>query len=188
MYHVIRRPYADAPYPALYVPREEFAAQMQWLDRRGYTAVTLQRVWDAWHGRATLPHRPIVISFDDGYRSHYTNALPVLRAHGWPGVLNLDLSNLTKWWGISPGRVRALIAAGWEVDAHSLTHADLPGLGEPSLHGEVNGSRSQIHRQFGVPANFFCYPAGRYDARVIEAVGDAGFLAATTTEFGLGRR
>lgn len=188
MYHVVRRPYPDSPYPALYVPRAELAAQMAWLDRHGYVAVTLRHVWEAWHGRAALPRRPIVISFDDGYRSHYTAALPILRAHGWPAVLNLDLSNLTERWGIRPGQVRALIEAGWEIDAHSLTHADLTALGEAGLQHEVAGSRAELRRRFGVPASFFCYPAGRYDGDVVEAVRAAGFLGATTTEVGLARR
>ena len=51
----------------------------------GYEAVTLGRVFDAWHGRATLPPRPIVLSFDDGYRSHVTAARPILAARRWPG-------------------------------------------------------------------------------------------------------
>ena len=115
------------------MPRAEFAAQMSWLDRNGYEAVTLDRVYDAWHGDAVLPARPIVLSFDDGYRSHYTNALPILREHGWPGVLNLDLSNLAPSWGIRPAMVRELVAAGWELDAHSLTHPDLTGLSGSAL-------------------------------------------------------
>lgn len=187
MYHVVRRPYGDSPYLALYVSRAEFVAQMEWLDAHGYTAVTLQRVWEAWHARAALPARPIVISFDDGYRSHFTTALPILRARGWPALLNLDLSNLTEWWGINPWQIRALIAAGWEIDAHSLSHADLTAFGGALLRREVAGSRAEIRRLFGVPARFFCYPAGRYDAGVVAAVRAAGFLGATTTEFGLGR-
>jgi peptidoglycan/xylan/chitin deacetylase (PgdA/CDA1 family) len=160
---------------------------MAWLDRHGYEAVTLNQVYNAWHGRSTLPRRPIVISFDDGYRSHYTNALPILRRLGWPGVLNLDLSNLTPSWGIRPHRVRALIAAGWEIDAHSLSHPDLTGLAARSLRREVAGAREAIQRRFGVAANFFCYPSGRFDADVVGAVQAAGFLGATTTEDGAAR-
>ncbi len=186
MYHVIQRPYADAPYPGLYVPRAEFAAQMSWLERHGYEAVTLDRVYDAWHGNAVLPARPIVLSFDDGYRSHYTNALPILRERDWPGVLNLDLSNLgPSWWGIRPAMVRELVAAGWELDAHSLTHPDVTGLSGSALRREVAGSRKAIRDRFGVAANFFCYPSGRYDSDAVDAVAAAGFLGATTTEFGL---
>src|SRR5262245_64069998 len=85
MYHVVANPPRGAPNPSLYVSRREFAAQMRWLGARGYRAVKLKQVYDAWHGRAVLPPRPIVVSFDDGYRSQYTNALPGLRSHRWTG-------------------------------------------------------------------------------------------------------
>jgi peptidoglycan/xylan/chitin deacetylase (PgdA/CDA1 family) len=55
------------------------------------------------------------------------------------------------------------------------------------LKREVADSRWRIQREFGVPARFFCYPAGRYDARVIAAVRAAGYLGATTTRGGLAR-
>src|SRR5688572_20553453 len=69
MYHQLRTAPDGARQRALYVRPRDFAAQVRALRRAGYTAVTLQRVWDAWHGRATLPRRPVVFSFDDGYAS-----------------------------------------------------------------------------------------------------------------------
>ena len=147
--------------------------------------MTLGRVFDAWQGRTTLPPRPVVLSFDDGYRSHVTAALPILAARRWPGMLNLDLSNLAPAWGIGVPGVRKLLAAGWEIDAHSLTHADLASLSGAALAHEVSGSRRQIQRLFGVLPRFFCYPAGRYDAETLAAVKAAGYEGATTTELGL---
>ena len=183
MYHVINRPPPGAAQPELWVSREDFGAQVAMLARRGYHAVTLQQVYDAWHRGGLLPSKPIVFSFDDGYHSHYTNALPILRARRWPGVLNLQTELLET--DLPPPEVRALIAAGWEVDAHTVTHPDLTTLPPARLRAEVAGSREQIRRRFGVPANFFCYPAGRYNAAVLAAVRAAGFLGATTTEPGL---
>jgi peptidoglycan/xylan/chitin deacetylase (PgdA/CDA1 family) len=185
MYHVIGEPPRSAPFPDLYVSRGDLREQVRRLARAGYEAVTLGRVVDAWNGRATLPARPIVLSFDDGYRSHLTAALPLLAARGWPGVLNLDLSNLAPSWGIARAGVRRLIAAGWEIDAHSMTHADLAVAGGAALHHEIAGSRQAIRRLFGVAPRFFCYPAGRYDVETIAAVAAAGYEGATTTEFGL---
>lgn len=185
MYHVIGEPPRSAPFPDLYVSGSELQAQVRRLARAGYEAVTLGRVVDAWEGRATLPARPIVLSFDDGYRSHVSAALPILAARNWPGVLNLDLSNLAPSWGIPRAGVRRLIAAGWEIDAHSMTHADLAATGGAALRHEVAGSRQAIRRLFGVTPRFFCYPAGRYDAETIAAVEAAGYEGATTTRFGL---
>ncbi len=185
MYHVIGEPPRSAPFPDLYVSRAELGAQVRRLARSGYEAVTLGRVVDAWNGRATLPVRPVVLSFDDGYRSHVTAALPILAAQDWPGVLNLDLSNLAPSWGVPRSGVRRLIAAGWEIDAHSMTHADLVVTDGAALRHEVAGSRRAIRRLFGVTPRFFCYPAGRYDAEAIAAVEAAGYEGATTTQLGL---
>lgn len=185
MYHVVEKAPASAPYPDLYVPRAEFEAQVRWLVEAGYVAVTLGQVVDAWNGVGSLPSRPIVLSFDDGYRSHARTVRAVLRRHRWPGVLNLDVSNLAPSWGIAPAGVRRLVADGWEIDAHSMSHADLTYLSGAALAREVAGSRREIRRRFGITPRFFCYPAGRYDADVIAAVKAAGYEAATTTEFGL---
>ncbi len=187
MYHVIAPPLPAAPYPGLYVRPADLARQLDLLAAHGYHAVTLDQMYEAWHVGAPLPSRPIVLSFDDGYRSDYVTAMPLLRARGWPGVLNLEVANLHRPWGLSPNEVRGLIRAGWEIDAHTITHPDLTTLGPAALHEEVAGSRVDIRREFGVPVNFFCYPAGRYDAAVERAVRDAGFEGATTVREGLAR-
>lgn len=185
MYHVIAPPPAGSRFPGLYVRPSEFAAQTRWLAAHGFHAVTLLRVYDYWHADAPLPRNPIVVSFDDGYRSQYTSALPVLRRLHWPGVLNLAVNNLKPSWGLRPQFVRALVAAGWEIDSHTLTHADLPALDTTRLTEEVTGSRTLLRREFHIPADFFCYPSGRFDDRVVAAVKAAGYLGATTTRFGL---
>jgi len=185
MYHVISDPLPASPYPDLYVPRTQFHDQMQALKTAGYTAVTLQQVWDSWHANGPLPRKPVVVSFDDGYRSHFTNALPVLRALGWPGVLNLELKNIRPDYGLTDAQVRALLAAGWEVDSHTIDHPDLTTVDAARLRYEVTQSRVQLKARFHIPVNFFCYPAGRYDAAAIAAVQAAGYLAATTTQPGL---
>jgi len=187
MYHVLSPPPANAPYPELYVAPAAFRSEVAWLAAHGYHAVTLQRVFDAWRGAATLPAKPVVLSFDDGYLSDVRTALPVLRAHHWPGVLNLEVANLKPVWGIRPPGVRKLLAAGWELDAHTLTHPDLTTVDAARLREEVTGSRGAIRKMFHVPVNFFCYPAGRYNDAVVAAVQQAGYLGATTTNYGLAR-
>jgi peptidoglycan/xylan/chitin deacetylase (PgdA/CDA1 family) len=180
MYHVIGTAPAGAPYPGLWVGGDAFAAQVGALARAGYRAVTLDTVLDAWRGRARLPAHPVVLSFDDGYLGQGKVAGPILAARGWPGVINVVLHNLGTPGGISATRVRELIHAGWELDAHSLTHPDLTTLDAAGLRREVAGSRAALRRRFGVPVDGFCYPAGRFDASVEAAVRAAGYRAATT--------
>lgn len=175
-YHVLGAAPADEPYPDLYVSRPDFHTQMNWLDEYGYEAVTLEQVEAAWYHGATLPSKPVVISFDDGYRPQFTYALPELRRHGWAGVLNLKAEGSDLY----PSNVEAMLAAGWELAAHTIHHLDLTELDAAQLEEEVAGSRRILRREYGVHVKNFCYPAGRFDSTVIAAVEAAGYVGATT--------
>ena len=175
-YHVLGAPPEGAPYPELYVGRTDFEKQMDWLEEHGYEAVTLEQVEEAWYHNGKLPPKPVVLSFDDGYRPQYTFALPTLRKHGWAGVLNLKAEGSELY----ESNVKAMIAAGWELAAHTIHHLDLTELGPEELEEEVAGSRKILQKEFKVPVNNFCYPAGQFDETVIEAVEAAGYTGATT--------
>jgi peptidoglycan/xylan/chitin deacetylase (PgdA/CDA1 family) len=175
-YHVLGPAPAGAPYPELYVSRPDFHRQMDWLDGHGYEAVTLEQVESAWYRGGTLPPKPVVLSFDDGYRPDFTYALPELRRHGWVGVLNLK----TEGSGLYRSNVEAMVGAGWELAAHTIHHLDLTTLDAAQLKQETAGARALLRREYGVPVENFCYPSGRFDATVIAAVKAAGYTGATT--------
>jgi peptidoglycan/xylan/chitin deacetylase (PgdA/CDA1 family) len=175
-YHVLGSPPEGAPYPELYVGRTDFEKQMDWLEEHEYEAVTLEQVEEAWYHSGKLPPKPVVISFDDGYRPQYTFALPTLRKHGWAGVLNLKAEGSELY----ESNVQAMIAAGWELAAHTIHHLDLTELGPEELEEEVSESRKILQKEFQVPVNNFCYPAGQFDETVVEAVEAAGYTGATT--------
>jgi peptidoglycan/xylan/chitin deacetylase (PgdA/CDA1 family) len=185
MYHVIAASPARASYADLWVRPDAFAHQLAALAHAGYHATTLSAVWRAWHGHGTMPRNPIVLSFDDGYQSQSTYARLMLDGRGWPGVLNLAVKNVGIAGGLSRGEVRAMIRDGWEIGAHTLTHVDLTTVDSAQLVHEVAGSREWLRRAFGVPVDFFCYPAGRYDPAVEAAVHAAGYRGATTTNEGI---
>jgi peptidoglycan/xylan/chitin deacetylase (PgdA/CDA1 family) len=157
---------------------------MRWLERKGYQAVTLAAVRAAWDGRIGMPERPVVISFDDGLRGQYDRAFPKLAKRGWPGVLNLKLEAIESG-ELTEEMVREMVDAGWELDSHTITHADVATLSGAPLRREVAGSRKRLQEMFGVPVDYFCYPAGSYDDEAVAAVEDAGYSGATTTEEGL---
>ena len=182
MYHVIAPPPSGAAFPGLYVPPDEFVAQMQALKTAGWHAVTLDQVEAYWKRGVPLgPGKPIVISFDNGYHSQYFNALPVLKQLGWVGDENLQLSGLPpSQGGMTEGQIRGLVAAGWELDTQGISHADLITLDSSELQYQVETARRILQRRYGVPVNWFCYPSGHYDPRVIDEVKAAGFVGSTT--------
>jgi peptidoglycan/xylan/chitin deacetylase (PgdA/CDA1 family) len=182
MYHVINFPPPGAPYPGLYVPVSEFAAQMQALKAAGWHAVTMNELEANWTRGVPLgPGKPIVLSFDNGYASQYTKAMPVLKRLGWVGVENIQLSGLPiSQGGLSDAQVRGLLAAGWELDTQGISHADLITLDAAELHYQVATARQILQRRYGVPVNWFCYPSGHYNPTVIAAVRAAGYRGSTT--------
>ena len=165
MYHVLATVPAGARFPSLFVPPAALGAQVDWLAAHGYHAVTLTRLLAGWRG---------------------TRPLPALRRHGWPGVLDLAVKNLSPG-DIQRWQVRRLIDAGWEIAAHTISHVDLTTVGAAQLQREVAGSRTALQRMFGVRVDFFCYPLGHFDPRVVAAVRAAGYLGATTESPGLAR-
>lgn len=184
MYHVIADAPAGTAYPDLWVAPDRFAAQVDALREAGFTAITMEELWAAWHDGGRLPERPVVLSFDDGDISHAMNAAPVLLKVGWPGVLNLKVDNLgddgLPMWG-----AKRLIRQGWEIGSHTVSHPDVTTLDAAGFARELAGSRRAIKRKLGVDARFFCYPAGKSDAASRAAVQAAGFVAATTVEPGV---
>ena len=182
MYHVIAAPPSGAPFPGLYVQPDEFSAQMQALKQAGWHAVTLDQLRAYWTKGAKLPAgKPIVITFDNGYHSQYSQALPVLRKMGWVADENIQLSGLPpSQGGLTDSQVKAMVDAGWELDTQGISHADLITLDASQLHYQIDTARKTIQRRWGVPVNWFCYPSGHYDATVINAVRAAGYVGSTT--------
>ncbi len=182
MYHVIAPPPPGAPFPGLYVQPTEFAEQMQALKGAGWHAVTLDQVEAYWRRGVPLGvGKPIVISFDNGYNSQYTQALPVLRRLGWVGDENIQLTGLPpSQGGLGPDQIRGLLSAGWELDTQGISHADLITLDAEQLRYQVTNARQMLQRRYHVPVNWFCYPSGHYNPAVVAVVEAAGFVGATT--------
>jgi len=183
VYHALGEAPASEEYPGLYVSDPEFEEEMAWLHSQGYGAVTLDRVESAWYHGGTLPAKPIVITFDNGYPEQVTFAPEVLSRYGWPGVL----FEITEEH-LRPFEIRPVIELGWEVDSHSATHPNLTELSGQELEYQVAASRRYLRRKFGIPSDNFCYPSSEYDAATIASVKEAGYVGAVTENAGYASR
>jgi len=184
MYHVIGPAAGAEDYPGLFLSTEDFQAQVNWLSENGYTAVTLVQVQNAWYDGGTLPPKPVVLSFDDGYLGQYLFAMPILEKKGWAGQLNLK----SEGSDLSSKQVKKMYRAGWEIASHTITHPDLTTLDPASLEHELVGSKNELEKDLGIEIVNFCYPAGQYDDEVVAAVEKAGYRGATTVNPGLAEK
>jgi peptidoglycan/xylan/chitin deacetylase (PgdA/CDA1 family) len=187
MYHGIG-PAPPGGLAGLFVKPATFAQHVRAVAREGFHGVTMAQVEAAWDRGAPLPPKPIVFTFDDGYKDQYRNAMPVLRRQGWPAVLYLTVANMGTNIGITPDQVRGLIHDRWELGGHTFSHPDLRGQAPYPLRHEVRDSRKWLERRFGVKVTNFAYPAGEYDRRAVKAVRDARYRGAVTVAPGLAER
>ena len=186
MYHRIDRHVADEPAVTrgLTVTPSEFAAQMRWVDDAGYRTVSLRALYDALMRGSRLPAHPIVITFDDGY-ADVVPAARVLHQLGMGAVVFLIADRISATKGFVTWRdVRTLEALGVEVGSHSVSHRDLRSLPDAVLARELVRSRALLEQRLGHPVQWFCYPAGRFDDRVVAATRKAGYVLAVTTVHG----
>lgn len=158
-----------------------FEEQLDWLQENGYTTITLAEAYDALLGRGTLPDRPVVLTFDDGYVSHWDAAVALDR-RGMRGVFFVTLGHprMADW------QIKDLSGRGHEIGSHTISHPDLTTLSDEALAYELNASRSQLETIAGRPIEFFAYPYGAWNHRVVSAVQAAGYRGAVAAWGGRG--
>ncbi len=195
MYHSIGTTPGPVQNPGLYVSPRMFRFQMWYLRIAGFRVVPLRDIMAFVAG----DHRDenlVSLTFDDGYRNFLENAYPVLRAHGYPSTIFI-ISNLVgkenTWVHRSPrfrerllewDDIRHLSRNGVDFGSHTRTHPSLVDLAPLDLDDEVKESKRLIEERVQSSVDFFCYPYGEYDEKVLAAVRKAGYLGAVTTKRG----
>lgn len=187
----------DDPVLAEYgVPPERFAAHLDALARRGWTFVDLDALLAALDGRARLPERALLITFDDCYVDLLAAGAPLLAERGIPAVAYAvaGLAGRSNEWDRPLGArelplldgegLRALAAAGIEVGSHGMNHRQLTKLPLEEATAEIRDSAAALER-LGLPRpRTFSYPHGECDAEIEATVGESGYAAAFTVTAG----
>jgi peptidoglycan/xylan/chitin deacetylase (PgdA/CDA1 family) len=180
MYHYIR----VNPNPrdrlgfGLSVTPADFESQVSWLAINGYHAIDLVDLERYLAGVQGLPSRPVVLTFDDGYRDFYTTAYPILKAHSFTAVTYVVSGFIGAPGYMTAAQLVQLDAVGIEIGAHTVTHPDLTLLGAASSQHEVRDSKAMLEGLLKHPVVDFCYPSGNLNAAVVQEVQAAGFQSA----------
>lgn len=192
MYHYIRiNPVAsDRLGFGLSVTPTDFAAQMDWVAQNGYHAVFPSELTAAITRGAPLPTKPIVLTFDDGYRDFYDQAWPVLKRLGLKSssavITNFaDRGDRGDAMYMSWNMIKELDQSGMvEIASHTQSHNDLTRLSVGQRWTELAKSKEVIEGQLGHPCNAFVYPSGKYNGATVADASRAGYQIAFTTNDG----
>jgi peptidoglycan/xylan/chitin deacetylase (PgdA/CDA1 family) len=193
-------------YPGTEITPAAFEAQMKELKDKGITVIPMQDLLAWKRGEKNIPPRCAVITFDDGYKSQYEVAWPILKKYGYPFTMFIYTE------GVRGGSLGGGGAITWEqlaemrdngvdIEAHSATHQDLreghtitlasPGgkktrtkLTGPQyeqwMQNEVVGSKQLLEQRLGIKVNCFAVPFGNYNEHVKEIARNAGYEAMFT--------
>jgi peptidoglycan/xylan/chitin deacetylase (PgdA/CDA1 family) len=196
MYHEVS-PSPHTAFQRYTVTVREFTRQMRILTTLGYETIDLDTLVRARGGRGSLPRRPVIITFDDGYQGSVDHAVPVLRAHNFTASFFLvaGLVGETSRWMIPDLGVdlplmgwdtaRKLGAEGFQFGAHTMTHPRLTGVDSAACRTELVDARKYIEQELSRPATHLAYPFGSYDRSVQMLAAEAGYVTACSTRPGL---
>jgi len=192
MYHYIS---ANPHWPGdpirtrLSVLPRQFAAQLAYLQRAGYTTITLDDLVAALHGESTLPKQPVILTFDDGYTDFYTNAYPLLQQYSAKATIYIISQKVDTPGYLTWDQLRELAASPLiTIGAHTRTHPMLATLKAEQSWDELAGSKTDLENALGVTVRHLAYPSGNYNELTMQQVNEIGFTTAVTTQAGLVHR
>lgn len=192
-YHQVDTPPpAGTPYRSLVVSPGAFARQMGLLRLLGYQGLSMSAL--APYLRGDKQGKVVGITLDDGYVNNLEHALPVLQKNGFSATCYIVSGQLggSNVWDLDKGvpskplmdaaQLRAWMAGGQEIGAHTRHHVDLTALPDDAARKEIMACRTDLEPLLGVAVRQFCYPYGSYEARHARMVQEAGYDCATTTQ------
>lgn len=185
MYHYLSEPPEDADIYRrdLSVTPERFAAQLDRLQAEGYVTIGLDALVLNLTRGVPLPPKPVILTFDDGYRDNYENAFPLLVERNMTATFFIitDFIDQERPGYLTWDMVREMNAAGMTIGSHGRNHMSLKGQDTDYLVWQALGSRETIEYELGMPPHYVSYPAGEYDQATMDLFHSAHYWAGVTT-------
>jgi peptidoglycan/xylan/chitin deacetylase (PgdA/CDA1 family) len=192
MYHYVGDYYSpssndpnNALMGGLAVTVENFEKQMNFLFSEGYTSITLANLLSFKQGSFIMPDRPVVLSFDDGYKDFYTNAFPILKKYNFKSEVFIVNNFIDKEQYLSKDMIKELLKTGLvSIGSHTLNHTGLTTVSIPEIKNELLQSKQDLEKEFKIVIENFCYPFGYFDADIANLAKESGYKISLTTQYG----
>lgn len=174
-------------------PQAEFRWQMQYLKDNGITPISMQQLKDYWFGGKPLPTRPVLLTFDDGFRSLYDVMFPVLQQFKYPGVLFLYTDFIRDQGdSLTLEDIKTMQKYGMELESHTKSHLNLGYVEEKTPAGdfsilltrELSDPLEYIEKEFNYTPTTLAYPYGVYDNKIVEETQKLNYQLAFTVNPG----
>lgn len=193
MYHKIVEEGFDSKHKT-FLSVKNFEHQLSYLKRKGFSTLTFSDIYEKTLKDSPFPKKPILLTFDDGYVSVVTKALPLLKKFQSRAVFYIlaDFSIRNNFWDpdesepelMTKEQVHTLVQNGMEIGAHSVRHSYFPNLSEKEIFHEILQSKQILENEFQVPVISFAYPFGAIDEKSKKALDRSPFLFGISTDTG----
>lgn len=188
MYHYVSAPPKDADIyrKDLSVTPARFESHLQYLVSAGYQVVTLDDLLYALTQGRSLPPKPVILTFDDGYEDNYLNAFPLLQKYGMTGHFFIlsDFVNAGRPGYMTWEQIEEMAAAGQRFGSHSRDHPALGGKSVDYLVWQALGGMEAIQEHLGDHPRWVSYPSGNYDRQVMNVYRSANYWGGLSSEQG----
>ncbi|MCL4509884.1 MAG: polysaccharide deacetylase family protein [Bacteroidetes bacterium] len=193
MYHRVVRDRSEAGKHGIYVTATQFRKHLSYLKKNGYETITFKEF--SLEKRFDGNSKKVLLTFDDGYEDNYTVMFPILAEFGFKATVFLVTGLVSNEWDhkvgdepsvrlLSRSQVEEMQSHRIEFGSHGRTHCDLTMLSEGDLRHEITGSKVEPEDITGEGAVAFCYPYGRVNEKVKQAVRGAEYKFGVATDSG----
>lgn len=173
---------ADLQRNALSISPDKFEQQMKYLTDNGFTAISYDTLYAAFRKQATLPSKPVILTFDDGYIDFYYNAYNILRQYNLSATVFVPTGLVGQPSYLTWDMIREMHSSGLiNFGTHSVHHYHLASLSSEAAFAELADSKKVLQDALGIPINYMAYPYGETNSAVVSLVQKAGYIGAIGT-------
>ena len=184
-YHTITDTPVDEDSVRYNVTPDELAAQLDYLKENGYTTITMLDFIEAKNGRFTMPPKPIMLTFDDGYEDNYHNMLPLVEERGMKAVVYVIANQIGQEGYLSFDQLKDMQTRGIEIGNHTADHLPLDELTHDEIVYEVSASKTYLEWSGLNTIYSLSYPNGKYNSEIIKILEQENYFTAVTGDPGL---
>ncbi len=176
----------------LCMPEDVFARQMKYLKDNNYRVISMKMLQEYLEYKKPLPKKAVVITIDDGYRSVYEIAFPILEQYDFTATLFIYTDFVAGGSAMTWDQIREMKNKGFEIGSHTLSHADLAAKKSNEnekdyirrITREIVGSKKILDERLNQDTQFFAFPFGSSNQQIINICKETGYKTSATVSRG----